>query len=123
VEDLTSNLDELVARKKGSAILRRSILHKDFVHFGVEGDLAFVVFLALDKGDPNRPSGWAQPKTRHTNKEIVEFNVGNTLTDVRGQFCLPVEQMVEIVEHYYLTGELLDSVDWVHPQHRRHTPT
>lgn len=45
--------------------------------------------------------------------ELLVFNMGNTATEVEQRHCIPIEDMKEIVRHFYRTKELLDFGDGV----------
>ena len=109
VADLRDHLASLIERGYGGAMLRPNDRGGDCLYLGVEGGLAFVQYTKFTRtmyeirfASTGRDSG----------EPAVEFNIGNTPTEVPPRLCIPADVMRRIAEHYVEHRELPDWVPW-----------
>lgn len=80
----------------------------DSLTIGVGASLGCVMFIKAS-GDP--PYLWAIGN-RGEAEDYIEFDAGGTPTPIPLYRCLPFEDVIEIVVHYFLTGNLTENVEW-----------
>jgi Immunity protein Imm1 len=78
---------------------------------GLDRPLACVEFNQASQDPPYLvPVGDPTPAAEHGNAVVIRFE--GQWTEVPRRNCLPVDVMLQIVKHFFLTGTLPDWIDW-----------
>lgn len=108
-QELRDHLGRLIDQGYGTATLKPGDEEGDRLTLGVEGALAFIQYAKFNTGTTKVLFA----STGHdTGEQAVEFNVGNTPTEMPLRLCIPAGLMLRIAEFYFKRRQLPDWVQW-----------
>ena len=108
-QDLRDCLATLINRGYGSAMLKTNDGEGDRLTVGVEGSCAFVQYT---KFNPTTAMVRFASTGQDTGEQTLEFNVGNTPTEMPLRLCISTDLMRRIVEFYFERRQLPGWVRW-----------
>src|SRR5215472_15970874 len=98
ISELRDGVSQLMQRREGAAILYVLGNDRECLSFGVEGHLAYVTHIPPRESDT--PVLWASTG-QFSGEDFVEFNVGDTPTEILLRLCIPAERLLSVLEHFF----------------------